>query len=115
MIASVLFSVYIIILLLYTIYTGLNYYRIQASGRVHPQVITFLLPFMVNVKMRNYLVFICENGLQRDQPSVQYSHAVHYDLCCWSANKKSQNIWSYRQHRMWQVYTRQYDEIKSRK
>ena len=43
------FGAYSFLLLLYSIYTGLNHYRIQDKGKIHPQVVTTLFPFMVNV------------------------------------------------------------------
>ena len=55
---SIIFPIYLALLLLYTIYTGLNYYRIQGSGKIHPQVVTFLLPFMVNVSSKLCSLFL---------------------------------------------------------
>ena len=51
MFLHIFFFIYLLLLILYAIYTGLNHYRMQASGKVHPQVVTFLVPFMVNVSI----------------------------------------------------------------
>jgi len=67
MIVEILFGLYLLVLLLYSLYTGLNYYRMQASGKVHPQVITFLLPFMANVKYVTSSVPDGKDGVQIDQ------------------------------------------------
>ena len=49
MFMKILFAIYLILLILYVLYTGLNYFRIQAKGWMHPQVITNLTPFVLNV------------------------------------------------------------------
>lgn len=49
MFVKVGFFLYLFVLLLYSVYTGINYYKIQAKGWIHPQVITFLVPFIINV------------------------------------------------------------------
>ena len=50
MFIGILFLIYILLLLAYIFYAGLNYYRIQSKGWMHPQVITNLTPFVINVK-----------------------------------------------------------------
>lgn len=51
MLVEIGFTLYSTILLLFLIYTGFNYYRIEEKFKTHPQVIVFLLPFIINVNM----------------------------------------------------------------
>lgn len=51
MLTKALFALYFLVLFLYTFLTALNYSRIQAKGWIHPQVVVFLLPFVVNVQL----------------------------------------------------------------
>lgn len=43
------FFIYLFALFFFTLYNGLNFYRIQAKGWIHPQIIVFLFPFIFNV------------------------------------------------------------------
>lgn len=43
------YVIYFLALLVYLLFTGLNFYRLQAKGWIHPQVVTLLLPFIANV------------------------------------------------------------------
>lgn len=49
MILEAAYLLYFLLLLAYILITGLNFHRIQAKGIMHPQVVTLLLPFIVNV------------------------------------------------------------------
>lgn len=43
------FTVYIILLILVTIFLGINYYRLHQKNRMYPEIFGFLFPFTVNV------------------------------------------------------------------
>ena len=48
---ELLFALYFVALILSVIYLGFNYVRIKESLYVHPKIIAFLLPFLINVHL----------------------------------------------------------------
>lgn len=48
MLINVLFVGYMIMLMLLVVLGGLNYYRIKARSKCHPDIVVSLVPFLVN-------------------------------------------------------------------
>jgi hypothetical protein len=62
------FFIYLFSLIIFAIYAGLNYYRMQVKGWIHPQVVTFLLPFIINVPRENTKFFIAKFVFDKINP-----------------------------------------------
>lgn len=49
MIEEILFSVYLFLFTLVIIFAGINYYKLRDKHQTNPDIIVFLIPFIVNV------------------------------------------------------------------
>ena len=63
MLEQILFPFYLVLLILAVVFIGFNYYKIKDKYKTNPDIVLFLIPFILNVRLLLFSTFSPSSSL----------------------------------------------------